>query len=329
MRKLLLSIMILLLALPCVIYAGEWQPVNNWAKGKKIRFFVGGDAGDTFAAVVYKGALQAEKDLGVSVEYVFSGWSLEKMTSQLREAVAAKPDGIAMMGHAGDAALLPIAKQAIEAGIKVMWQNVDVPEIRAKLGCGYVGVIDQHKQGMDLAQEAMRTLGLSEKSTVIIYGAFGEPGREQREKGVADAFDAAGFKAIRIKTPPDWSSDPNLGTAAISASILANPDVSLICFPGGQLLGASPNYLRAANKRPGQIKVVGFDMSPEVVRAFKMGYVQLSSDQQPFLQGYLPILSLCQQLQYDLAPLVVDTGKGFVNKDNYEKVASLAQLGVR
>jgi hypothetical protein len=40
--------------------------------------------------------------------------------------------------------------------------------------------------------------------------------------------------------------------------------------------------------------------------------VQLTADQQPFQQGYLPILSLCEQIVYGLAPINVDTGAGFV-----------------
>ena len=126
MRKKLLSAILASLLIVCV-GADEWQPSSQWGKGKTIRFFVGGEAGDTFSGVVYRGARQAEMDLGVKVEYVFSGWSLEKMTAQFREAVAAKPDGIAMMGHAGDAALMPIAQQARDAGIKVMCRTAMCP----------------------------------------------------------------------------------------------------------------------------------------------------------------------------------------------------------
>jgi len=57
--------------------------------------------------------------------------------------------------------------------------------------------------------------------------------------------------------------------------------------------------------------------------------VQLTSDQQPFLQGYLPILSLCQQIVYGLSPMDVDTGAGFVTPENYEIVAKLAQEALR
>ena len=53
---------------------------------------------------------------------------LNKMTQQLREAIASQPDGIAMMGHPGDAAIMPLAEEAAAAGIKMMYQNVDVPD---------------------------------------------------------------------------------------------------------------------------------------------------------------------------------------------------------
>ena len=71
----------------------------------------------------------------------------------------------------------------------------------------------------------------------------------------------------------------------------ANPDVKLIAYPGGQLLGNAPTYMEAAGKKPGDIINIGFDTSPQIVEAFKNGWVQLTSDQQPFLQGYMPILS--------------------------------------
>ena len=61
----------------------------------------------------------------------------------------------------------------------------------------------------------------------------------------------------------------------------------------------------------------------------ELGWVQLTADQQPFLQGYLPILSLCQQVVYGLAPINVDTGAGFVTPDNYKIVAELATEALR
>src|SRR4051812_345013 len=70
---------------------------DKWCSNVKIRFFVGGAEGDAFGTIVYNGAVQAAHDLGAKVDYIFSGWDQNQMTQQLREAIAAKPDGIAMM----------------------------------------------------------------------------------------------------------------------------------------------------------------------------------------------------------------------------------------
>jgi len=85
---------------------------DKWCSKVHLRFFVGGAEGDAFGTIVYNGARQAAADTGAQVDYVFSGWANEKMTQQLREAVAAHPDGIAMMGHPGEAAILPLAQEA-------------------------------------------------------------------------------------------------------------------------------------------------------------------------------------------------------------------------
>jgi simple sugar transport system substrate-binding protein len=90
-----------------------------------------------------------------------------------------------------------------------------------------------------------------------------------------------------------------------------------------------PAYMQAAGKKPGEIFNFGFDTSPQIVEGFKGGWVQLTADQQPFMQGYMPILGLCQEIVYGLAPINVDTGAGFVTPDNYQAVAKLAAEGLR
>src|SRR6516225_1026882 len=147
------------------------DPQDKWCKGAHLRFFVGGAEGDAFGTIVYNGAKQAEHDLGPKVDYVFSGWDPEKMTQSLREAVAAKPDGIAMMGHPGEAAIAPIAEQAAKAGIRMEYQNVDLPQTRGKFGGGYVGA-NLKPQGLALAEEAIRRFGLKSGDKAIVMGPW-------------------------------------------------------------------------------------------------------------------------------------------------------------
>src|SRR5438128_2396207 len=83
---------------------------GKWCSGVHLRAFMGGAPGDTAAAIVFNGAKAAQTDLGPKIDYVFSGWSSEKMLTQLRDALAAKVNGVAMIGLPGDAALMPLAK---------------------------------------------------------------------------------------------------------------------------------------------------------------------------------------------------------------------------
>ena len=302
---------------------------DKWCSNVHLRFFAGGAEGDAFASIVYNGALQAAKDTGAQVDYVFSGWKAETMVQQLREAVAAKPDGIAMMGHPGNDAIMPLAEQASKAGIKMMYQNVPLDAVTAKFGGGYVGA-QQAAQGKALGEESVRRFGLKKGETAIVLGPFDQqPERYVREGATADALEAAGLKVIRIPSPPEWAADPNQAIPVITAAFTANTDTKAIIYPGGQLLGNAGVYMKAAGKKPGEIVNIGFDTSPQIVQGFDDGWVQLTADQQPFLQGYMPILSLCQQAVYGLAPINVDTGAGFVTPDNYKAVADLAKEGLR
>jgi len=303
-------------------------PTDKWCSNVKIRFFVGGAEGDAFGTIVYNGARQAAADTGAKVDYVFSGWQNEKMVQQLREAVAARPNGIAMMGHPGDAAILPLAREAAKNGTRMIYQNVPVPTAVAQVGGAYVGA-QQEPQGRALGEEIARRFGVKGGDVAVVLGGFDDSNRGAREEGTAKALEKAGMKVVRLSAPTEWASDPNLGIPVITAALRANPTTKVIVYPGGQLLGNAATYMQAAKKKAGEIVNVGFDTSPQIVDAFKNGWVQLTADQQPFQQGYLPILSLCQQVVYGLAPINVDTGAGFVTTENYTAVADLATKGLR
>jgi simple sugar transport system substrate-binding protein len=294
----------------------------------KIRYFVGGDAGDMFATVVYNGAKLAEKLMGCKVDYVFSGWSAEKMTQQLREAIAAKPDAISMMGHPGDAALMSLVKQAQDAGIIITVVNVDVEQTMAKYKTGYVGAFIEGF-GYQLGKRAAEKFGIKKGDTVIIDGNWGEPGLEKRDVGVAKAFDEIGCKIVKIKHSNASAASPTLFQPQVAGAVAANPEVKLISYSGGQFLGASSYYMQSMGKKPGEIKNIGFDITPQIIDGFDKGFVSLTIDQEPYLQGFLPIVSLCMAVKYGLAPITVDTGVGFVDETNYKAVATLARQGIR
>ena len=296
--------------------------------GVHLRFFAGGEAGDAFASIVYRGAQAAARDTGADVQYVFSGWDVQKMTQQLREAIAAHPDGIAMMGHPGDAAIMPLAAKAHDASILMEYQNVDVPKVRVAYGGGFVGA-NLISQGNALGQRAIQEFKLKSGNRAIVFGAWGQPGRYIRENATAETLKAAGLVVQEIVAPPAAGADPNLLTPLVSGAFLSHPETKIIVYAGGQALGAVPQYMKAINKKAGQVINIGFDTSPQIITAFQQGYVQLTSDQQPFLQGYMPIVSLCMEKKFGLAPINLDTGNGFIDASNYQSVAANAKAGFR
>ena len=62
---------------------------------------------------------------------------------------------------------------------------------------------------------------------------------------------------------------------------------------------------------------------------FAKGYVHLTSEQQPFLQGYLPILALCQMKVLGTGAHNQDIGNGFIHTENYKSYIDLAKKGLR
>src|SRR3984893_5608215 len=187
---------------------------DKWCSKVHLRFFVGGAEGDAFGTIVYNGARQAAADTGAQVDYVFSGWANEKITQQLREAVAAHPDGIAMMGHPGEAAILPLAQEAAKQGIKMMYQNVPVPAAVDKVGGGYIGA-QQAPQGHALGGEMVRRFALKAGDLAFVLGPFDDSIRGAREEGTAKALEEAGVKVVRLNYLPEWATDPNLAIPVI------------------------------------------------------------------------------------------------------------------
>ena len=52
-------------------------------------------------------------------------------------------------------------------------------------------------------------------------------------------------------------------------------------------------------------------------------------DQQPWLQGYIPILQICLAKTFGFSGMMIDTGAGFATKDNIEFLAPLVEKEIR
>jgi simple sugar transport system substrate-binding protein len=304
---------------------------TNWCSGTKIVFFPGGTAGGGFEQVVYNGAVQAAKDTGADVQYVWSDWDPAKMTTQFTQAVATKPDGIAIMGHPGDPAFDPLIDDAESQGIIVTSMNTQLPLAQAKYasgGFGYVGAI-LYQAGYALGQEAVKRSGVKAGDKAFLWGLLSQAGRGERTKGVKDALEKAGLTVIYQEIDDATNKSAAAGVPIFTGIFSKDPDIKLMVTDHGNLTGTVLTFLEAAGKKPGDVFAAGFDMSGNAVTAIKGGWLQLVIDQQQWLQGYFGVLQICLTKNYGFAGLQIDTGAGFADKNNIDMLSDLVTKQIR
>ena len=304
---------------------------TNWCSGTKIVFFPGGAAGGGFETVVYNGALAAAADTGADVEYVWSDWDPAKMISQFTEAAATKPDGIAVMGHPGDSAFDTLIDDAESQGIIVTSMNTQLPLAQAKYspsGFGYVGAI-LYDAGYALGQEAVKRSGVKAGDKAFLWGLIAQAGRGERTKGVKDALEAAGLTVIYLEIDDATNASAAAGVPVFTGIMSKDPDIKLMVTDHGNLTGTVQTFLEAAGKKPGDVYAAGFDASGNAVTAIQGGWLQLVIDQQQWLQGYFGVLQICLTHNYGFAGLQIDTGAGFISKDNIDAIAPLVEKQIR
>lgn len=311
----------------------EEQPTTGggWCSGTKIVFFPGGAPGGSFETVVYNGAVQAAKDTGADVEYVWSDWNPEKMITQFSEAMATNPDGIAIMGHPGNDAFAPLVDEAESKGIIVTSMNVQLPGLQEKYGSngfGYVGAIN-YNAGYALGKEAVKRSGIKSGEKAFVWGLVAQAGRGERTQGILDALKEAGIEVVYLEIDDATNKDASAGVPVFTGMMSANPDVKLVITDHGNLTGTQQTYFEAAGLKPDDVFGAGFDLSGATVEAIRAGWTDLVIDQQQFLQGYMAILQICLTDNYAFTGLHIDTGSGFAHKDNVEILAPLVEKQIR
>jgi simple sugar transport system substrate-binding protein len=304
---------------------------GQFCQGVKLTFFPGGTPGGGFETVVYNGAKAAEAAFGPTVSYVWSDWTPEKMISQFSEAMATSPDGIAVMGHPGDDAFDPLIDQARQKGILVTVMNTELPKAEAKYasqGTGYVGAV-LHDAGAALANEAIARGGLKSGDKAFVWGLAAQAGRGERTKGITDALTAAGLKVVYLEIDDATNADASAGVPTFTGMASANPDLKAIFIDHGNLTSTIPTYMQAANLAPGSIYAAGFDASAATVKGIKDGFISLVIDQQQYLQGFLAVEQLCLTKMYGFSGLFINTGGGFIDKNNVDVIEPLVTQQIR
>jgi simple sugar transport system substrate-binding protein len=291
---------------------------------------MGGTQGDPSTLARTNGAEAAAKALGIKLIEQYSGWDPQKMIDQFNQALAAKPDGIVIMGHPGEDAFGPLVDEAESQGIIVTSGNNPLPNIEAKYqtkGFGYAGA-DLHDGGY-LTGQAMVAAGLKPGDEAVVYDIWNNPGRSVSSQGLADALTDAGVVVDKLTVSQEVDSDASLGIPVLTAYIAAHPNLKAIGTQHGNVTAILPQVLQAAGKNPGDIIVGGIDLSPATIDGIKKGYISASFDQVLYLQGYFPVQQIYFTKNYLIPGLHINTGVGTVTPQNIDAIAPLIEQGIR
>jgi simple sugar transport system substrate-binding protein len=303
------------------------QPIGD---GLVMYMQMGGNPGDGATLARQTGAAQAAAALGVDLKEQFSAWAPETMINQFKEAVAAHPSCIEIMGHPGGTAFHDLVKDAVAQGIVVTVGNSPMTDLQAEFGpkgTGYAGV-DLYAGGK-LTAEAMLAQGLKAGDEAMVYGVFSQAERGQSEKGLADTLEAAGLKVERLEITQEVNSDVSLGVPVLVSYIQAHPNLKAIGTQHGSITGLMAGVLQKAGKKPGEIIVAGIDLAPATIDGLKSGYVSATLDQLLYLQGFMPVVQCVMTAKYKMPGLSLNTGAGTVTPETIDSLVELIDAGIR
>src|SRR6478735_1326121 len=299
-------------------------------KGLVMYMQMGGTAGDGATLARQTGAAQAAAALGVDLKAQFSSWAPETMINQFKEAVAAKPNCIEIMGHPGGTAFHDLVKAATDQGIVVTVGNSPMTDLQAEFGTrgmGYAGV-DLYAGGT-LTAQAMLAHGLKSGDEAMVYGVFSQAERGQSEKGLADTLEKAGLKVDRLEITQEANSDMSLAVPVLAAYIQAHPNLKAIGTQHGGATGEMQQVLEKAGKKPGDIVVGGIDLAPSTIDGLKSGAVSATLDQLLYLQGFFPVVQCVMSAKYKMPGLSLNTGAGTVTPKTIDALTKLIDAGIR
>ena len=271
--------------------------------GKSYKFtFVNHVTTNTFFTPTQNGAADACKLLGCSYQWTGSQNSvISEMVNAVDTAVTANVNGIAVSLIDPTAFNAPVSK-ALAAGIPVVAYNADAA---GNPRLAYIG------QNLQLSGQMM---GQHINSLV-----------------------GSGDIGLFIATPGSLNLQPRINGAQQTLSKSITPHVVATGAAQSQELTVVKSYIQSHSSYKGffavdggstgatglalqqlgsKAKGGGYDLDPNTQKTLAAGFMQFTIDQQPYLQGFLPILELYlyNATQKLTGPADVDTGLKFLDK---------------
>lgn len=225
------------------------------------------NVGDTYFQTKWYGYAEEAKKLGVkAILYDAGGYAnVSKQINQVEDVIQKKVDAI-IYHPCNSEAGIPVIEEAIKAGIKVINDNQPCP---AK-GIHATIMRDFYAIGRSFAQYVVENSN-AEGNVVILPGPVGGEQNIWLLNGQKDYF--ARFPKLKILDVQFCGSNAADGLNMMEDMIQAHPDMKYVTTFGDQIAQGVVQALRAAGKKPGQVKVVCFNMADLTEKMFREGWI--------------------------------------------------------
>jgi simple sugar transport system substrate-binding protein len=261
-----------------------------------------------FFTPTQNGAADACKLLGCSYTWTGSSTSnVADMVNSINSAVTAKAHGIATTLIDPTAFNKPV-HSALSAGIPVVAYNADEPQTGR---LSYIGQ-DLFVSGQQMGQHIVDLLPNGGHIALFIA----TPGAANIQPRIDGARDT-------LKSHSNISYDVVATGAAVPAELTVinswatgHPTAKgMFAVDAGSTQGVAQTIQKQGLKAKGWVGG-GYDLTPITEQLLHAGYIEFTIDQQPYLQGFLPILQLYMyNASQGLSGIAeTDTGLKFLNK---------------
>ncbi|WP_193142712.1 MULTISPECIES: sugar ABC transporter substrate-binding protein [unclassified Meridianimarinicoccus] len=286
------------------------------AEGEKYVLVSHAPDSDSWWNTIKNAIALAGEQMDVEVEYRNPPTGdIADMARIIAQAAASGPNGIVTTLADYDVLKGPIM-DAVASGVDVIIMNTGSADQAREVGAlMYVG-----QPEYDAGYAAgLRAKGDGIGSFLCVNHSIQQPTLAQRCQGFADGLGIELGNAML-----DSGTDPAEIKNKVLAYLSANQDTDAILTLGP--VSADPTIQALdENGMAGDIYFGTFDLGPEIVKAIKGGVIQWGIDQQPFLQGYLPIVIMTNYHRYGVLPgNNINSGPGFVTADGLELVEQFA-----
>lgn len=289
---------------------------TTYGMDRKLKItFVTHDLGAGVFAPVRRGMEDACRQINADCEFLGpQTYDLAGQIAILEAAVAAKPDAI-VTTRVDPSAYNEVLQSVLDAGIALATFNTSDPAASEAVPAPHVGQ-DFTNYGKVWARAVMADLP-DGGPIAITNCCFGHFALEERIRSFEETLATEGEGKWEVREVINTTADPDKIYSAIEAYYQANPDI-LGIYGVDYYSGIISEFI-AKNELQGKLKTGGSDLAPGNVDGLKGGYTSFGLGQNPYWQGYMPVMMVHQLIAFGVRPNTIDTGTDVVTPDNIDE----------